>query len=84
MIYVGRWDLLPKDINWLYEASEKEVAEEISRDLEGQGRIFQGDGLERFEPHIELLRLNDLLNDPETVVPNVDMLVVVHSVFRVV
>lgn len=34
MIYVGRWDLLPKDINWLYEASEKEVAAEISREVE--------------------------------------------------
>ena len=36
-IYVGRWDLLPKEydgINWLYEASEEEVAAEISREVE--------------------------------------------------
>lgn len=36
-IYVGRWDLLPEEwegINGLYEKSEKEIEEEISREVD--------------------------------------------------
>ena len=33
-IYIGRWDLLPEDwegINGLYEKSEEEISEEVTR-----------------------------------------------------
>lgn len=36
-VYVGRWDLLPKDwegINGLYEKSEEEIRYEISREID--------------------------------------------------
>lgn len=36
-VYVGRWDLLPKDwegINGLYEKSEEEIQSEIGREID--------------------------------------------------
>ena len=49
------------------------LAEEIRRHLHGQHRLLEGDGADRAEPGLELLRLNDLLNDLETVIPDIGM-----------
>ena len=42
-IYVGRWDLLPKEwegINGLYEKKEEEIREEISRQVDVAGNDY--------------------------------------------
>ena len=47
------------------------LLEEGGRDLDGQPGIFEGDGTDRAEPRLELLRLHNLLDDLQTVVPDV-------------
>ena len=55
---------------------------EIGRNLYSYRLVLEGDRNDRLEPHIELLRFNDLFDDPETVIPYVNMCVVsVHYCF---
>ena len=47
--------------------------EEERRDLDGQFGVLQGDGADRAEPHLELLGLDVLRDDAQTVVPYLNM-----------
>ena len=55
-IYVGRWDLLPKEwegINGLYEKSEEEIAAEISREVDqdaAENRYYEDNLIAIYEP----------------------------------
>ena len=57
------------------------LLEEEGRDLDGQLGVLQRDGTDRAEPYLKLLRLDVLLNDAQTVVPDFNMsLLRIHSV----
>ena len=60
----------------------KVFAEEVGRDFEGQRLASEGNGTQRTEPCLKLRRLNDLLDDPETAVPNGDMIYTFQFCFR--
>ena len=54
------------------------LPEEIGGNLKGQMGILECNGAQRLEPHIKFLGLNDLLNDPQTIVPNCYVFCLLH------
>ena len=48
----------------------KIFAEKLRRNFDRKRRVHKRDRLDRPEPHCELLRINVLLNEIQTVVPN--------------
>ena len=55
------------------ECSFKILAEEVGGHLDGERRLDERHGHDRFEPGRELLGLDHLFYDAEAIVPNVDM-----------
>ena len=49
------------------------VAEEVRRDFHGQRGVHEGDRTDGLEPRVELLRINVVGNDLQTVIPHGNM-----------
>ena len=80
---VGSDDALESLLDHIKVCSFEILAEEIGRDFYRERRIHYGDRPHRLEPGRELLRLYDLLHNPEEMAPNTDMSVVlVHRKSR--
>ena len=64
---------LERHLDHVEEGVLQILAEEIGRNLDGQRGVDDGDRPDRLEPGLELTGLDYLLNDAQTVFPNIDM-----------
>ena len=56
------------------------LAEKVRFYFDRKGLVLEGKRLYGLEPYLEFLRLNDLLNDPQTIIPNDYVFVCVHKI----
>lgn len=70
---VRAYDPLESLADDIEECTFEILAEEVRGNFNLECGAFKRNGPDGFEPGLELTRLNDLLDDAQTIVPNVNM-----------